>query len=123
MLKRNMIRLLGALVLWMPVALAADVTGNWQLTVETNQGTGNPTVVFQQQGEQLTGTYKSQIFGEAKLSGSVKGNAIEFGFEAEAGGQKITVSYKGAIEGPSTMKGTAVYTGFDEKATWSATKM
>ena len=117
-----MLKLICALMLCLPSAFAADVTGTWQLTVETNQGSGSPTAVFQQQGEQLTGTFHSQIFGEAKITGSVKGNAIEFGFDGDAGGQKIKVSYKGAIEGPTTMKGTAVYEGIDEKATWSATR-
>lgn len=117
-----MLKLICTLMLGTCFAVAADVSGTWQLTVATNQGTGSPTVVFQQQGEQLTGTFNSQVFGEAKITGSVKGNAIEFGFEGEAGGQKIKVSYKGTIESSAVMKGTAVYAGFDENATWSATK-
>ena len=117
-----MLRLICTLMLCMTLAFAADVSGTWQLTVETSQGSGTPTVVLQQQGEKLTGTFNSQIFGEAKLTGSVKGNAIEFGFEGEAGGQTIKVSYKGTIESPTAMKGTAVYAGFDDKATWSAVK-
>ena len=117
-----MLKLISTLMFCMPFAWAADVTGTWQLTVETNQGSGSPTADFQQQGEQLTGTFHSTIFGDAKITGSVKGNAIEFGFDGDAGGQKIKVSYRGTIEGPSTMKGTAMYTGIDEKATWSATK-
>jgi hypothetical protein len=117
-----MLKLICALALFASLALAADVSGTWQITVETSQGTGSPTVVFQQQGEKLTGTFTSQIFGEAKITGVVKGNAIEFGFEGEAGGQKIQVSYKGTIESATAMKGTAAYAGFDEKATWSATK-
>ena len=116
------IKLICALILCMPFALGADITGTWQLTVETAQGSGTPTVVFEQSGEQLTGTFNSQIFGTVKLIGTVKGNAIEFGFDGEAGGQKVKVSYKGTIEGPATMKGTAVYAGIDDKATWSATK-
>ncbi len=104
------------------LAFAADVSGTWQLTVETSQGSGTPTVVLQQQGEKLTGTFNSQIFGEARITGTVKGNSIEFGFEGEAGGQAIKVSYTGTIESPTTMKGTAVYAGFDNKATWSASK-
>jgi hypothetical protein len=115
-------KLICTLALCVLFATAADVSGTWQLTVETSQGTGNPTAVLQQQGEQLTGTFNSQIFGEAKLTGSVKGNVIEFGFEGDAGGQKMKVSYKGTIEGPTAMKGTAVYAGFDEKVTWSAVK-
>ena len=52
----------------------------------------------------------------------MKGNVIEFGFEGDAGGQKIKVSYKGTIESATAMKGTAIYAGFDEKATWWAIK-
>lgn len=117
-----MYKLVCALLLWMPVALAADISGTWQFQVETSQGSGSPTVVFQQSGEQLTGTFSSQIFGDVKLAGTVKGNAIEFGFAGDAGGQTIKVSYKGTIESPTSMKGTAVYTGVDDKATWTATK-
>ena len=117
-----MLRLLCALLLFTSAVLAADVSGAWQVTVETSQGTGSPTVVLQQQGDQLTGTFNSQVFGEAKLTGTVKGNAIEFGFTGDAGGTSIKVTFKGTIESAGAMKGTAVYEGFDDKATWSATK-
>jgi hypothetical protein len=117
-----MLKLICALMLCAPIAAAADVSGTWQLTVETSQGTGSPTAVLQQQGEHVTGTFHSQLLGDAKITGSVKGNVIEFEFEGDAGGQKIKVSYKGTIESPTAMKGTAVYAGFDEKATWSAVK-
>jgi hypothetical protein len=117
-----MLKLICALLLCMSFAFAEDVSGTWQVTVETSQGSGSPTVVLQQKGEQLTGTFNSQIFGEAKITGSVKGKIIEFGFEGDAGGQTIKVSYHGTIESPTLMKGTAVYAGFDDKATWSATK-
>jgi hypothetical protein len=100
----------------------ARVTGDWQASVEASQGSSTPTIVLQQQGEKVTGTFNSQIFGEAKITGTVKGNAIEFGFEGDAGGQTIKVTYKGTIESPTTMKSTAVYVGFDDNATWSATK-
>ena len=111
-----------AFFLSVALALAADVSGTWQLTVETNQGMGSPTVAFEQKGEQLTGTFHSQVFGEAKLTGTVKGNVIEFSFIGEAGDEKLKVDYKGTIEGATAMKGTAIYHGFDDKATWTATK-
>jgi hypothetical protein len=78
--------------------------------------------VLKQQGEQLARTFNSQIFGETKITGSVRGNAIEFSFEGDAGGQVLKVSYKGVIESATAMKGAAVYAGFDDKATRSATK-
>jgi hypothetical protein len=117
-----MLKPICALILFASLATAADVSGTWQLSVETSQGSGTPTVVLQQQGEKITGTFNSQIFGEAKITGTVKGNVIEFGFDGDAGGQTIKVTYKGTIESPTTMKGTAVYAGLDDKATWSATK-
>jgi hypothetical protein len=117
-----MYKLIFALLVLMPAAFAADITGTWQVTVQTSQGPGSPTVEFQQKGEQLTGTFHSQILGDAKLTGSVKGNSVEFSFEGDAGGQTLKVAYKGTIESPTAMKGTAVYAGFEDKATWTATK-
>ena len=117
-----MYKLILALVLCVSAVLAADVTGTWQLNVETSQGSGTPTLELKQTGEQLTGTYHSQVFGDAKVTGTVKGAAIEFGFMGDAGGQHIKVSYKGTVDSPTSMKGTAVYEGLDDKATWSAAK-
>ncbi len=109
-------------MLFICFAFAADVSGTWQVAVETSQGSGSPTLVLQQQGEKITGTFHSQIFGEAKITGTVKGKAIEFGFVGDAGGQTVKVNYTGTIDSPTAMKGTAVYAGFDEKAVWTATK-
>jgi hypothetical protein len=66
--------------------------------------------------------FSSHVLGESSITGTVKGNDIEFRFEGEVRGQTIRVSYKGKIESPTSMKGTAVYEGFDVKATWSATR-
>jgi hypothetical protein len=117
-----MYKLICALLLCVSFACAADISGAWQFAVETSQGSGTPTVAFVQKGEQLTGTFSSQVFGDAKLVGTVKGNNVEFVFEGEAGGQKLKVSYRGTIESPTSMKGTAVYAGFDDNVKWSATK-
>jgi hypothetical protein len=115
-------RLICALLLCASFAFAADISGNWQFAVETSQGSGSPTVVFQQKGEELTGTFSSQVFGDAKITGTVKGNDVEFVFEGDAGGQKLNIKYRGTIESPTTMKGTAVYAGFDDNVKWTATK-
>lgn len=115
-------KLIPAMLVSVALAFAADVSGNWQFNVETSQGSGSPTVTLEQKGEQLTGTYHSQIFGDAKLTGTVKANAIEFSFDGDAGGQKLHVTYKGTIDSSTAMKGTAVYEGFDDRATWTATK-
>jgi hypothetical protein len=82
----------------------ANVAGAWQLSIDTGQGTGTPTVTFQQDGEKLTGTYSSQVFGEQKVTGSVKGNAITFGFKATMEGNTFEIIYSGTVE-KDTMKG------------------
>jgi len=95
---------------WTPLALAAhqnkpvDVAGKWALTVETAGGTGTPTIVLTQDGETLAGTYSSQVFGEQKLTGTIKGDAISFGFTGTVQGTTVTVTYTGTADA-STMKG------------------
>lgn len=81
-----------------------DVAGKWALTVETAAGTGTPTIDLKQDGETLSGTYSSQVFGEQKLTGSIKGNAISFGFTGSVQGNTVTVTYTGTAA-PATMKG------------------
>jgi hypothetical protein len=86
-------------------ALAADVSGKWDMTVETEMGAGSPVFVLKQDGDQLSGTYTGQL-GEAKVSGTVKGDVVEFSFEVSPGGDAIKVVYKGTFDGSSGMKGT-----------------
>jgi hypothetical protein len=86
-----------------------DVTGAWAFTIEiTGGGTGTPTVTFKQDGEKLTGTYSSQVLGQHNFTGSVKGNAITFSFDATMEGQTFKVTYSGTVE-KDTMKGTVSF--------------
>jgi hypothetical protein len=99
------------------VALAADISGTWEFTVETSQGSGSPSFTFKQDGQKLTGTYAG-LFGKAELSGTVKGDQVEFSFEAPNAGK---VTYKGTLEGGNRMKGDCEY-GDLGKGTFTATK-
>jgi hypothetical protein len=90
----------------------ADVTGTWKMTVETQAGSGNPTVMLKQEGENLTGTYKGQL-GEAPLKGTVKGNDIQFSFKVNAQGQDLDIEYSGTVDG-NTMKGKVKLGSFGE---------
>jgi hypothetical protein len=83
---------------------AATLTGTWALTVETGQGTGNPTVTLKQDGEKLTGTYVSQVFGEQPVTGTVKGAAFTFSFKGSFEGSEFVVTYDGTVE-KDRMKG------------------
>ncbi|HUJ23092.1 MAG TPA: hypothetical protein VLX58_16285 [Bryobacteraceae bacterium] len=99
-------------------ALAADISGSWEFSVQTDQGSGNPSFEFKQDGEKLTGTYSGR-FGKAPVTGTVKGDQVEFTFEIE--GLDGKVRYKGTIEGSTHMKGDVEY-GDVGKGTFTATK-
>ena len=83
---------------------AANVSGTWNGTVETQAGSGTPTFIFKQEGESLTGTYKGQL-GESPLKGTVKGSDISFTFKVNFQGQDFDVAYSGKIQADGTMKG------------------
>ena len=81
-----------------------DVTGTWSFQVETAAGSGTPTMTFKQEGEKLTGHYSGQL-GEAPLTGTVKGNDIEFAIDVDVQGTAFHIVYSGKAEKDS-MKGT-----------------
>jgi len=111
--------LLICLALFSIVALAADLSGTWTAAVETDAGTGTPTFVFKQTGDQLTGTYSGAL-GEAKLTGTVKGNQVTWSFDASPTGEAIKVTYSGTLDGDK-IKGT-VELGSLGKGTFTASR-
>jgi hypothetical protein len=91
-----------------------DVTGTWAFEVQTEAGTGTPQVTFKQDGEKLTGMYSSQLLGELELTGSVKGQAIQFTLAANVQGNAIELVFSGTVEDSASMKGKVTFTGFGE---------
>ncbi len=101
-----------------PAGDKVDITGAWNFQVETPAGSGTPTFTFKQEGEKLSGQYKG-AFGEAPLTGSVKGNKAEWSIKISVQGQDATIKYSGTVEKDGTMKGTADL-GDIGSATWTA---
>ena len=98
--------LVGASVTGAAQGAKIDITGSWAFNVETEAGTGTPTVTFKQEGEKVTGHYSSQTFGEVDITGTLKGQELLFTFKTEALGAAAEVSYKGTVENNNAMKGT-----------------
>lgn len=90
---------------------AVNVTGSWDVEVQTEQGSGTPAFTFKQDGEKLTGSYKGAL-GESTLMGTVKGDKIEFSFKV-SGQVEGTVTYTGTTDG-KTMKGKLSLAGLGE---------
>jgi hypothetical protein len=84
---------------------AVDITGSWEMTVESPQGTMVITANFKQDGEKLTGTHVSEM-GEAPLKGTVKGADVEYTLTLDMGGQQMSIVHKAKVDG-DTMRGSA----------------
>ncbi len=91
-------------------AAKLDISGTWSFEVQTEAGAGSPTIVFKQDGENLTGHYSGTL-GEADFTGTLKGKDITFNFTADVQGYSLPVAYKGTVDTPTTMKGTLEITG------------
>lgn len=96
-----------------------DVTGTWDMAVETPQGTMALSATFKQDGEKLTGTQTSQM-GETALEGTVKGSDIAFVIAIDMQGQQMTITYSGKIDGDA-MSG-AIEFGTFGSSTWAGKK-
>jgi hypothetical protein len=83
----------------------ADLTGTWSAAVVLDAGNGTATFNFKQTGEALTGTYTG-TFGQAQVTGTVKGDQAEWSFENDQVGK---VAYKGVLDGAGKMKGSVTY--------------
>lgn len=105
-----------ALIVATPVFAQApgkvDLSGKWLFSVTTDNGTGTPTVTFQQKGDSLTGHYSSQVFGEVDFKGAVKDGKFTFAMSPSVQGQSLTVTYTGSIDSADAVKGTVDLGGF-----------
>jgi hypothetical protein len=104
-----------------PDAKPADVnvTGVWDMSVETPNGTIDNVATLKQEGEKLTGTLSSQM-GEIAMEGTVVGNEIKWVLNIDMGGQQVAIAFAGKIEG-ETMAGVFEMGGMGT-AGWSAKK-
>jgi hypothetical protein len=80
-------------------AYAADISGQWTATFNTQVGEQHYTYTFKVDGEKLTGTAKSD-YGTSEIeNGVVKGEDISFVENLDYQGQKLAITYKGKVSG------------------------
>jgi hypothetical protein len=80
-------------------AWAADITGQWTATFNTQVGEQHYTYTFKVEGEKLTGTAKSDNGTVAIENGTVKGDDVSFVENLDYQGQKLAITYTGKISG------------------------
>jgi hypothetical protein len=80
-------------------AYAADISGQWTATFDTQVGQQSYTYTFKVDGEKLTGTAKSAN-GEVEIqNGVVKGDDVSFVENLDYQGQKLVITYTGKVSG------------------------
>jgi hypothetical protein len=81
-------------------ALAADVTGTWKGTAETENGTLERTFVFKVDGNKLSGETTSQMMGKSTITDrKIDGDTLTFTIKVKFQGNDMTLNYTGKISG------------------------
>jgi hypothetical protein len=91
------VTLVFALLLSSLAAFAADVSGAWNITVDTPNGPLDVTLNLKQDGDKLTGTVTSQM-GDAPITGTVKDNDLTFTMNMDANGASMVIVYKAKVD-------------------------
>ncbi|MBN1272735.1 MAG: hypothetical protein JXB26_10750 [Candidatus Aminicenantes bacterium] len=97
-----------------------NVTGDWELTIQTPRGERTQQAHFEQDGENLTVTMEGRQ-GQIEAKGTVKGNKIEWSVTRETPRGEFTMTYTGTVEG-DTMSGE-VQMGDFGSGEWSAKRV
>ncbi len=111
------------------LAMAANITGTWEMTTTTQRGEQKRDITFKQDGEKLMvsmmmpgrgGAEPTEIKGE----GTVKGNDIEFKITRTTQRGEFTTTYKGTIVDDTHLKGTQSMNmgGQEMTSDWTAVK-
>jgi len=93
--------LLLSILLLLPVtASAADVSGTWKGTAQTQAGPVERTFIFKVDGNKLTGETTSSMFGKSVLEdGKIDGDNISFTITVNIQGNDSKINYKGKVDG------------------------
>jgi hypothetical protein len=105
-------------------AFAADITGIWTATFETQVGTQAYTFTFKQSGTKLTGKAVNAFAkAETEISeGTVNGDDISFIENLTYEGMPLRIVYKGKITGDEMKLTRNVAEIADEQATAKRSK-
>jgi len=100
-----------------PAAAQINLTGDWDMTIASPQGTNTVKVTLTQDGESVSGLFKSQ-FGELPVTGALTGDDLNIAFSLPIQGQLVDILMTGKVEGP-TLAGKVQFGGFGE-GDWTA---
>jgi hypothetical protein len=100
-----------------PAAAQINLTGDWDMTIESPQGTNTVKVTLTQDGEKVSGLFKSEM-GELPFTGTLVGADLKFAFAIPIQGQSLDIVVTGKADG-ATLAGKMQFGGFGE-GDWTA---
>lgn len=82
----------------------ADLSGTWNVSVQTPDQTVGSILTVTQKGDSLSGSLESEI-GQAPVKGVVKGDTVSFAFGLDMGGQVIDIRASALMSDADNMNG------------------
>lgn len=107
-----------ALLTASPAFAQTNITGDWDVTVTSPQGTNTTLVTFKQDGEKVSGIFKAAQGQLPFDGGSLTGGDLKFTFTINTQGMELPITLTGKVEG-AAMTGKADFGGFAE-GDWTA---
>jgi hypothetical protein len=101
-----------------PVFAQTNITGDWDVTVVSPQGTNTTPVSFTQEGDKVSGIFKSPQGQLPFDGGKMTGSDLTFTFTVTMQGMQLPITLTGKVDGTS-MTGTADFGGFAQ-GEWTA---
>jgi hypothetical protein len=93
-----------ALALLPLVALAADISGTWTTSFDSQVGVQTYTYTFVVKGTQVTGTFKSANGEGAIAEGKLEGDKLTFVENMSYQGQQLKIAYTGTVVSADEIK-------------------
>ena len=104
---RNAAAVMFALLLAVVPASAADITGTWKASFETQIGQQNYTYTFVVKDATLTGKVQSEMGGTTDIiDGKVEGDKVSFVEVFKYEGMEIRITYSGQVASADEIKFT-----------------
>ena len=98
-------------------AAQANLTGPWEVTIDSPQGAMTIDADLKQQGEALTGVITSPM-GTVELKGTFKNDELSFSYSVPLQGQNLDITMTGKLAG-ETIDGLVAIAGLGE-VPWKA---
>ena len=116
MIRNRLLILIASGLAMSVVVFAADITGTWTASFDTQIGPQNYTYTFKVEGNKLTGHAKGTYSDADIAEGTINGDDIAFVENMTYDGMPLRIVYKGKISGDEIKLTRTILEMFTEEA-------